>query len=89
MASLGESRVKAVFFGHNHRNSHCCMPLQGVSMPTLCYRRHMGYCGYGDWAKGALVVQLVLGKKGGDTIRTWLHMEDGRVRDYATIVPLG
>ena len=90
MASLAASRVRAVFFGHNHRNSHCCMPHQGVAMPTMCYGRHSGYGGYGNWSRGARVIQTELVMGDGDKmeeteIKTWLRMEDGSQRDYTTI----
>ena len=92
MKSLAVSGVKAVFFGHNHRNSHCCMPPQGDTktlMPAMCYGRHTGYGGYGNWTRGARVIQLNFSsdREGGIIISTWLRMEDKSKQATAIILP--
>lgn len=77
MKSLANAGVKAVFVGHNHRNSYCCVPRQNDDlMPTMCYGRHTGYGGYGDWARGARVVRLMFEDQK-LSIWTWLRMENG------------
>jgi hypothetical protein len=93
MRSLAASGVKAAFFGHNHKNSHCCMPQQDDkfthSMPVMCYGRHTGYGGYGNWTRGARVIQLNFSsdQEGGIAISTWLRMEDQTKRATAVIFP--
>ena len=90
MTSLAASGVKAVFFGHNHRNSHCCMPEQDtpLRLPVMCYGRHTGYGGYGHWTRGARVIQLNFSSDHDRgfaatslIITTWLRMEDRTKRD--------
>jgi len=38
-----KKRTKAIFAGHDHANSWCCVSESG--MPALCYGRHTGYSG--------------------------------------------
>ena len=64
--------IKAIFVGHDHRNSWCC-----VATPSLCYGRHTGYGGYGDWMRGARVIRLKFDENSMFTITTWLRMENG------------
>jgi hypothetical protein len=48
----------------------------------MCYGRHTGYGGYGDWmrgGRGALVISLDFSSEP-ITIWTWLRMEDGSKR---------
>ena len=80
MASLASAGIKAVFVGHDHRNSWCCVPkTKHFPMPSLCYGRHTGYGGYGDWKKGARIIQLSFDGASSFQIKTWLRMEDGSV----------
>lgn len=45
---------------------------------NMCYGRHTGYGGYGDWARGGR--QIFLDQRSlGDDIRTWIRMEDGSI----------
>lgn len=45
---------------------------------NMCYGRHTGYGGYGDWARGGR--QVLLDKRSlGDDIQTWIRMEDGSI----------
>jgi len=71
--------ARAVFVGHDHGNAWCCP----YSSLHLCFGRHSGYGGYGDWARGGRVVRLSLdpASKGGVAVRTWVHLEDGSVSD--------
>ena len=88
IAVLALVGVKAVFVGHNHGNSWCCVPNQvkNQSMPSLCYGRHSGYGGYGDWMRGARVINFY-SNKSQFSISTWLRMEDGSVESRDFIFP--
>eukprot|EP00731_Ephydatia_muelleri_P012079 Em0006g973a len=67
--------TKAVFVGHDHGNDWCC-PFAGGLM--VCYGRHTGYGGYGDWARGSRIIELFT-----DTlsVKTYVRMEDGSIID--------
>jgi hypothetical protein len=85
MESLAKAGIQALFVGHDHRNSYCCMPNRTrITTPTLCYGRHTGYGGYGDWARGARVIRYTFGKHG--SLETWLRMENGSVASPITIL---
>jgi hypothetical protein len=44
----------------------------------MCYGRHSGYGGYGDWARGGR--QILLDRQLlGDDLRTWVRLEDGSI----------
>ncbi|WCJ33407.1 purple acid phosphatase 16 [Euphorbia peplus] len=62
--------VKAVFVGHNHGLDWCC-PYKKL---WLCFARHTGYGGYGNWARGARVVEVT---EQPFSIKSWIRMEDG------------
>lgn len=56
--------------------------------PFLCFARHTGYGGYGDWDRGARVVQLsfqdlnddgTFADEGEMSVETWVRMESGEV----------
>ena len=89
MDTLSKAGVRAIFSGHDHRDSYCCIPRDAqVHQPAMCYGRHTGYGGYGDWMRGARVIQLDF-SFGEPVIRTWLRMEDGRKRELVRLYPLG
>ena len=45
---------------------------------NMCYGRHTGYGGYGEWARGGR--QILLDQQSlGDDVRTWIRMEDGSI----------
>ena len=71
--------ARAVFVGHDHGNAWCCGAPGGVA---LCYGRHAGYGGYGDWDRGARIVHLAVNASapGGVSLQTWVRMEDGSVQ---------
>ncbi|CAG8013118.1 unnamed protein product [Penicillium nalgiovense] len=84
-ALLNTTGLAATFSGHDHDNDWCFkwdsklpdsnMTGNGVSM---CYGRHTGYGGYGEWARGGR--QILLDERlRGDDIRTWIRMEDGSI----------
>jgi hypothetical protein len=79
MNDLGLAGIRAVFAGHDHGNSWCCIPKTGTNllkMPTLCYGRHTGYGGYGRQKRGARIIQLESNERT-FKIKSWLRMEDG------------
>uniref|UniRef100_A0A0D9VA45 Calcineurin-like phosphoesterase domain-containing protein n=1 Tax=Leersia perrieri TaxID=77586 RepID=A0A0D9VA45_9ORYZ len=62
--------VKAVFVGHNHGLDWCC-PHDSL---WLCFARHTGYGGYGNWPRGARVIQI---SEQPFSIQSWIRMENG------------
>ncbi|XP_050230553.1 probable inactive purple acid phosphatase 16 [Mercurialis annua] len=64
--------VKAVFVGHNHGLDWCCP----YSKLWLCFARHTGYGGYGNWDRGARIVEMT---EQPFSIKSWIRMEDGNV----------
>jgi hypothetical protein len=82
---LASAGVKAIFVGHDHRNSWCCVSTS--SIPSLCYGRHTGYGGYGDWMRGARIIRLKFDNDSTFTITTWLRMENGGQEIQGQIFP--
>ncbi|XP_065638753.1 probable inactive purple acid phosphatase 16 isoform X3 [Quercus suber] len=64
--------VKAIFVGHNHGLDWCC-PYEKL---WLCFARHTGYGGYGDWPRGARIIEIT---QQPFSFRTWIRMEDNIV----------
>ncbi|KAK4580781.1 hypothetical protein RGQ29_024433 [Quercus rubra] len=64
--------VKAIFVGHNHGLDWCC-PYEKL---WLCFARHTGYGGYGDWPRGARIIEIT---RQPFSFRTWIRMEDSIV----------
>jgi len=74
-----------VSVGHDHGNAYCC-PYSRGSQLSLCFGRHTGYGGYGDWARGARVFELTAAPAGGALrIDTWVRMEDGSVNSRQSL----
>lgn len=44
---------------------------------NMCYTRHTGYGGYGDWPRGGR--QILLDQQKLDSLRTWVRLEDGTI----------
>ncbi|KAK6941772.1 Calcineurin-like phosphoesterase domain, ApaH type [Dillenia turbinata] len=63
--------VKAVFVGHNHGLDWCC-PYNKL---WLCYARHTGYGGYGNWPRGARILEIT---RQPFSLKSWIRMEDGK-----------
>ncbi|KAI6696838.1 hypothetical protein NL676_016957 [Syzygium grande] len=61
--------VKAVFVGHNHGLDWCC-PYRKL---WLCFARHTGYGGYGNWARGARIIEI---NQHPFSIKSWIRMEN-------------
>lgn len=66
---------QAVFVGHDHGNDWCC-PYKKL---WLCYARHTGYGGYGNWARGARILEIA---DQPFTLKSWIRMEDGFVHSH-------
>ncbi|KAG2242169.1 hypothetical protein Bca52824_095990 [Brassica carinata] len=49
------SSVKAVFVGHNHGLDWCCPYKDKL---WLCFARHTGYGGYGNWPRGSRILEI-------------------------------
>ncbi|KGO64744.1 hypothetical protein PITC_052890 [Penicillium italicum] len=78
-ALLNTTGLAATFSGHDHDND-CKLP--GLNLTgngkNMCYGRHTGYGGYGEWARGGR--QILLDQRSlGDDVRTWIRMEDGSI----------
>jgi hypothetical protein len=59
------------------------MNLTGNGM-NLCFGRHSGYGGYGDWTRGSR--QVLLNEKHLNTkTETWIRLEDGSVSGRVTL----
>ncbi|ESQ49057.1 hypothetical protein EUTSA_v10020902mg [Eutrema salsugineum] len=67
------SSVKAVFVGHNHGLDWCCPYKDKL---WLCFARHTGYGGYGNWARGSRILEIT---ETPFRIKSWIRMEDGSV----------
>nr|XP_011467360.1 PREDICTED: probable inactive purple acid phosphatase 16 isoform X1 [Fragaria vesca subsp. vesca] len=72
--------VKAIFVGHNHGLDWCC-PYEKL---WLCFARHTGYGGYGNWTRGARIVEIT---QKPFSIKSWIRMEDGSVRSELVLSP--
>ncbi|CAJ2673380.1 unnamed protein product [Trifolium pratense] len=70
--------VKAIFVGHNHGLDWCC-PYKKL---WLCYARHTGYGGYGDWPRGARILEFTHKPF---SLRSWIRMEDGNVHSEVVL----
>lgn len=64
--------MQAVFVGHNHGLDWCC-PYQNL---WLCFARHTGYGGYGNWPRGARILEIT---EHPFSLKSWIRMEDGSV----------
>ena len=90
MQDLAAAGIHAVFVGHDHRNSWCCVPktrTEKLNTLALCYGRHTGYGGYGDWTRGARVIRLKFDENFLFTVTTWLRMENGEQEMQGQIFP--
>ncbi|XP_062006239.1 probable inactive purple acid phosphatase 16 [Rosa rugosa] len=72
--------VKAIFVGHNHGLDWCC-PYKKL---WLCFARHTGYGGYGNWARGARIIEIT---QQPFSIKSWIRMEDGSVHSELVLSP--
>nr|CAB3479407.1 unnamed protein product [Digitaria exilis] len=70
--------VKAIFVGHNHGLDWCC-PYEKL---WLCFARHTGYGGYGNWPRGARIIQIT--ENSFSTV-SWIRMENGTKHSDVTL----
>ena len=77
--------VRAVSVGHDHGNAWCCPSAAGNI--SLCYGRHSGYGGYGEWSRGARVFELAedASARDGVAVSTHVRMEDGSVNSQEVL----
>jgi len=71
--SVGD--VRATFVGHDHGNDWCCKSKVGID---VCFGRHSGYGGYGNWTRGSRIIVI---SKNSNIIDTYVRMEDGSIID--------
>ncbi|XP_026423347.1 probable inactive purple acid phosphatase 16 [Papaver somniferum] len=75
---VNKPSVKAVFVGHNHgyicvhNGLDWCCPHEKL---WLCFARHTGYGGYGNWPRGARMIEIT---EKPFSIKSWIKMEDGK-----------
>jgi len=43
--------------------------------PFLCFTKHSGFGGYGDWRRGVRQIELRFDGQGGVSVRTWVRMQ--------------
>ncbi|KAM1306687.1 hypothetical protein ACFX2H_009038 [Malus domestica] len=72
--------TKAIFVGHNHGLDWCC-PYEKL---WLCFARHTGYGGYGNWDRGARIVEIT---EQPFSVKSWIRMEDGSVHSEVVLSP--
>ncbi|MED6112593.1 putative inactive purple acid phosphatase 16, variant 2 [Stylosanthes scabra] len=75
---VNRTSVKAIFVGHNHGLDWCC-PYQKL---WLCYARHTGYGGYGDWPRGARILEIT---EKPFSLKSWIRMEDGQMHSEVVL----
>ncbi|KFK38403.1 hypothetical protein AALP_AA3G108400 [Arabis alpina] len=73
------SSVKAVFVGHNHGLDWCCPYKDKL---WLCFARHTGYGGYGNWPRGSRILEIT---EMPFSIKSWIRMEDGSVHSEVNL----
>jgi predicted MPP superfamily phosphohydrolase len=91
---LSDGAVHLLAVGHNHGNSYCCPTTsRNETLPlSLCFGRHSGYGGYGDFARGSRIYELNINlttspedsEKSKFTLRSWVQMESGNVTELYT-----
>lgn len=72
--------VKAVFVGHNHGLDWCC-PYKNL---WLCFARHTGYGGYGNWPRGTRILEI---NHQPFSLKSWIRMEDGHTHSDVILSP--
>ncbi|KIM97266.1 hypothetical protein OIDMADRAFT_147769 [Oidiodendron maius Zn] len=83
--------LMATFSGHDHGDDWCFkwnstltnMTVKGSGV-DLCFGRHTGYGGYGNWMRGGRQILLNLATLGKST-ETWVRLEDGSESGRVTL----
>ncbi|KAI9647673.1 hypothetical protein NHQ30_004058 [Ciborinia camelliae] len=86
-ALVSTKGLHSVHSGHDHGDAWCGdWPVNGTAPgreegkgPFLCFGKHSGYGGYGNWNRGARILKLGFGKEGEMDVETWIRMEGGGV----------
>jgi hypothetical protein len=77
--------LHSVYSGHDHGDAWCAnWPIgandtKGVSSPHLCFCKHTGYGGYGNWNRGSRNLRLSFTEDGSMEVDTWVRMENGEI----------
>lgn len=72
--------LHSVYSGHDHGDAWCANwpNVAGVvnngSTPHVCFSKHTGYGGYGNWNRGSRNLKLSFGKE--MEVETWVRMEN-------------
>jgi hypothetical protein len=84
-ALLQTQGLMAVFSGHDHGDDWCenwKTKLPGMSLTGdglfLCFGRHSGYGGYGQWTQGSRQIKLSMDTLG-EEVQSWIRLEDGSI----------
>ncbi|KAK3076583.1 hypothetical protein LTS18_012623 [Coniosporium uncinatum] len=51
--------------------------------PFLCFTKHSGFGGYGDWRRGVRQIELRFDEQGGMSVQTWVRMQFREEDDVA------
>lgn len=109
-ALLAEQGLHSVYVGHDHGDAWCSpwpedhhlKPRAGQQKrhgdehegPFLCFSKHTGYGGYGNWNRGSRFVQLSFhddnddgdfNEEGEMEVQTWVRMENGDIVTHVTL----
>lgn len=68
-----------MFVGHNHGLDWCCPYKDKL---WLCFARHTGYGGYGNWPRGSRILEI---SEVPFRIKSWIRMEDGTVHSEVNL----
>lgn len=86
--------LHSVYSGHDHGDAWCGLwpNITGVALtgksgvngkgPFVCFCKHTGYGGYGNWNRGARNLKLSFGDNGRNEemeVESWVRMENGEV----------
>lgn len=90
-ALLDTPGLHSVYSAHDHGDSWCgrwsneTLPGYGVGggssqeRPFLCFCKHSGWGGYGNWRRGVRQVKLAFDENGKMQVNTWVRMQGGDV----------
>ena len=87
-ALLDTPGLHSIYSGHDHGDSWCgrwpdsTLPgyeSQGKDRPFLCFCKHAGYGGYGDWNRGVRQIRMSFDESGRMSVDTWVRMQQGNV----------
>lgn len=90
-ALVDTPNLHSVYSGHDHGDAWCgnwptgANDTKGVSSPHLCFCKHTGYGGYGNWNRGSRNLRLSFTEDGSMEVDTWVRMENGEVVQSVTL----